>query len=108
MTARRRARKGAAIMATNDLSVRAIAERLKLTRLALDQSQVVFCQLAGITPQGYNNYERARQRPELDKAIALCRAHKLTLDWVYLGDPSGLPYSLASKIAELRKRNRTT
>lgn len=93
-------------MVSADTTVKAVAERLRLTRLALDLSQAAFCHVAGISPQAYNNYERARQRPELEKAIALCRAHKLTLDWIYLGDPSGLPYPLAAAISDMRKRSR--
>ena len=72
-------------------SVKAVAERLRVTRDGLGMTQALFAGLASISPQAYNNYERGRQRPELDKAIALVRAHKLTLDWIYLGNRAGCP-----------------
>lgn len=84
--------------AENPTSLEAIAHRLKLTRAALGLNQTQFCGLAGIARNTYNQWEKGVSRPELDKALALCEAHNLTLDWVYRGVIGGLPYELASKI----------
>lgn len=80
-------------------SLDAIAYRLRITREALGLNQTQFCGMAGIARNTYNQWEQGKGRPELDKALALCEAHSLTLDWVYRGVIGGLPYELASRIA---------
>lgn len=79
-------------------SVPAIAERLRMTREALGLSQTQLCQRAGLATNTYNQWEHAKGRPGLDHAIALCDAIGLSLDWIYLGDPAALSYSVASKL----------
>lgn len=79
-------------------SPQSIARRLKLTREALGLNQTQFCTAGGIAPNTYNQWERARGRPELDGAAQLCEAHGLTLDWIYRGVSEGLPDWLASKL----------
>lgn len=86
----------------DDLSPEAIGRRLELTRAALRMSQIDFCGDAGIATNTYNQYERGKKRPSLDNALKLARAYNLTLDWIYLGDPSGLRYDLADLIKGLR------
>jgi DNA-binding XRE family transcriptional regulator len=91
------------LRAMPDTSIKAIAERLRLARQVLDCSQVEWCRRAGIATNTYNQAEKGRQRLGLDTAIKICVAHRLTLDWLYLGDPSGLRYEVAAAIAELRR-----
>lgn len=55
--------------------------------------------MAGIAPNTYNQWEKGKQPPALDQAIRLCDVHGLTLDWIYLGDASGLPLRITSRIA---------
>lgn len=89
------------IMVTADSrsrTVPAIAARLKQTRTALRLTQVAFASGAGIAPNTYNQWEKAKQRPDLDQAQMLCDHYDLSLDWIYRGDPSRLPYELAAKI----------
>lgn len=77
-------------------STHMIAQRLIATRLALGyENQVDFCRDAGVSYNTWNNYENARGRPKLDTAIQLCARFNLTLDWIYIGDASGLPHRLA-------------
>lgn len=101
-TRERYSRCGSAIiprMNTNDRSLRtvdAISGRLKQTRLAMGLTQVAFAGGAGVAANTYNQWEKGKQRPDLDQAQALCDAYGLTLDWVYRGDASGLPYNLAT------------
>ena len=79
--------------------ISAIAERLRLTRAALDyESQAEFALKAGIQPNTYNQYEQAKGRPSLDNALNLCATYGLTLDWIFRGDPGGLPLRIASVI----------
>ena len=86
-------------LATTSLS--AISKRLRITRQVAGLSQTEFAARAGIAKNAYNQYESAKQRPSLDSAIALAKTHKLTLDWIYLGDASGLRYETAEAIAKL-------
>lgn len=80
-----------------------IAQRLIATRLALGyDNQVDFCRAAGVGYNTWNNYENARGRPKLDISIQLCVRFNLTLDWIYLGDASGLPHRLAQALTTVR------
>lgn len=73
-----------------------------LTRQALGLAQGDFALRAGIAANTYNQYESGKNMPALDRAQALCDAYKLTLDWIYRGDQSGLRYELADAIKALR------
>lgn len=85
-------------------SPEAIARRLFLTRHALGiEEQGAFALAAGTERSTYNNYEKGKRIPKLDQAIRLCDTYELTLDWIYRGDPSGLPYGLGTKINKLRQ-----
>lgn len=81
-----------------DTSRAAIGRRLRETREALGMNQASFARLVKISPQAINNYERGYQRPHLDQAFLICRATGATLDWIYMGDPSGLPGRIFQKI----------
>lgn len=90
-------------------SKEAIAERLTLTRVALGyEQQATFCAALddGMTPQRWNNYESGRDRLTLNVALLICRRFHVTLDWLYRGDPSGLPLRLVNAIEELRAASR--
>ncbi len=82
----------------NKTDLDSIAHRLEITRAALGLSQAEFADAAGIARNTYNQWERGKGRPQLDGAIALCRAFNLTLDWIYFGDMNGLSYQLAQKL----------
>jgi transcriptional regulator with XRE-family HTH domain len=62
-----------------------------------------FCGRAEIATNTYNQYEKGKRLPRVEHAIALCDAYNLTLDWIYRGDPSGLPYETADAIKTLRQ-----
>jgi transcriptional regulator with XRE-family HTH domain len=81
----------------------AIGLRLDITCRALGLSQVEFATRANLSQNAVSQYINGVNRPNLDAAIALCDAHKLTLDWIYFGDQSGLRMSLADAIAALRR-----
>lgn len=78
-----------------------IAARLRATRHALDLTQRELCRRAGIETNTYNQWEKAKGRPEIDKAFKLCDAFGLTLDWIYSGVLAGLPHDLAVKLVRL-------
>lgn len=83
--------------------VEAIAERLRLLRLALGKSQAEMCRALNLSPGAWNNFERAVGRIRVDTAIQLVHAHRVTLDWIYVGDRSGMPSALMEKIDEKRR-----
>jgi transcriptional regulator with XRE-family HTH domain len=89
---------------TTDLdprSLEGIAERLRRTREALNiKKQKEFAERADISPNTYNQWEKGRVYPDLQYAIRLRDEYGLTLDWIYLGDPSGLPYQLVRLLRE--------
>ncbi len=85
-------------MVKNATSVETVAARLEATRKALGLSALEFSRAAGISIAAYSNWENARQRPGLTQAIRLASVHGLTLDWIYLGDASGLPLRLTAKL----------
>ena len=80
----------------------AIGRRLALTRHMLGLQQNEFCDRAKIAANTYNQYEKGRKRPSISNAIKLCEAYHLTLDWIFLGDPSGLRYEDAEAIQKMR------
>jgi transcriptional regulator with XRE-family HTH domain len=89
--------------AKGDRSLSAIGERLRLTREALGLSQAAFARAAKISAPSYNQYEKGVTRPSIDQAIRMRDAHKLTLDWIFLGDNSGLKTALHEAIKALRQ-----
>ena len=79
-------------------SLKAIGARLVALRESTGLRQVDFCKRAGIAQNTWNQYERGESRPQLDFAIRLVDTFGVTLDWIYLGDSSGLPHTLALAI----------
>ena len=86
----------------------AIGRRLELTRRAIGLTQLDFARRAGLASNSYNQYENGVNRPQIDAALAIVDAYGITLDWIYLGDPSGLRYELGEAIRALRAVERDT
>lgn len=68
-----------------------VARRLARTRAAMGMDQEEFGGAAGLSQPRYNQYETGARCLTLKAAMALCKRYHLPLDWLYLGDPSGLP-----------------
>lgn len=83
-----------------------VGRRLALTRQALDLGQVEFSEGAGLSQPQYSQFETGKRLLTLRSGLKLCQKYNITLDWLYLGDPGGLPYRLADTIKSLRKGNR--
>lgn len=77
-----------------------IADRLRIGRKVLGLKSSELCELTGIARNTYSQWENGKGRPPLDMARVLRRQFGFTLDWLYEGDPSGLPMKLAQAIAE--------
>lgn len=89
--------------AKGERSLAGIAERLRVSREALGLSQAKFCRMAGLHKQTYNAYELAKERPSIDMAFKIKDTHRLTLEWIYDADHSGLRAQLFDAIRALRK-----
>jgi len=79
-----------------------VGRRLRRTRLSLGLDQQEFGTRAGLSQPQYNQFENGKRILTLSSALRLCDEYGLTLDWLYRGDPSGLPYRLATAIRDLR------
>ena len=85
----------------------AIGNRLVLTREVMGLAAKDFAAAADIAPSTYSNYEIGLKRPSVDNALGLCEQHELTLDWIYRGDPDGLPMDLRRAIREALRVRRS-
>lgn len=84
-------------------SHKAIGLRLQLAREVLGYTdekelQGKFAEDAGIEANTYNQYERGKSRPDLERGKMLCKTYGLSLDYIYLGRFDGLTHQLATKI----------
>ena len=77
-----------------------IGKRLRMTRIALgyDGKQAEFAAEIAVLPTALSQWELAYQGRTITigAAIRLCDRFGLDLDWIYRGDPSGLPQRLNS------------
>ncbi len=78
-----------------------VAERLRVTRLALKLTQRRLCELTGLTTSAWNNAETGDSRIGVDSAILLCQATGITLDWIYRGSRVGLPMEVSEAISRV-------
>lgn len=81
--------------------------RLAALMAAMQRNQAGFAALIGISQPALNNYLKALRRPEIDVAINIQTKTGATLDWIYLGDRSGLPARLLEKLPDLSAPERT-
>jgi transcriptional regulator with XRE-family HTH domain len=76
----------------------AIGARLKQVRHALNLTQEEIAKSIG-SPQGtWGQYEAGMRRPSIAVASRLYDRYRISLDFIYLGDPRGLPFDLDQKI----------
>ena len=75
---------------------------------ALDRNQASFATLVGISQPALNNYLKWLRRPEIDVAINIHAKTGATLDWIYLGDRSGLPSRLLESLPDLDLLKKTS
>ncbi|HWK44897.1 MAG TPA: helix-turn-helix transcriptional regulator [Stellaceae bacterium] len=80
---------------------REIAARLTATREALGFTQQEMATSVGVERTAWANWEAARNLPNMLALARLRERYGVTLDWIIVGDPSGLRHSLATKIPAL-------
>ena len=89
------------------LDLELIGKRVEAVRLVCtDLTQERFAESIGASKQQYNNWTKGYPIP-VSYMAEVALQFKITLDWLYLGDPSGLPFALKSelerKVSELTK-----
>lgn len=81
-----------------------VARRLRVLRqVVAGENQTAFAARLGMEMKRWNNFERGFS---LSKEIAFLIAQKIpgvTLDWLWLGNESGLPLKLQRELAEAEK-----
>ena len=80
-----------------------VGRRLRAVREVLGLGQGEFGRRAGLNPNAYNMIELGQKLPSIETAIALCRAHRLTLDYIFLGDAGDLPHSVGRAIEAMNQ-----
>lgn len=75
-------------------ATKTIARRLVATRTALGLSAADLCRRIDCKPNRWSQYESGERRITLPVAEALCDEFRLSLDWIYRGDPSALSNQL--------------
>jgi transcriptional regulator with XRE-family HTH domain len=79
-----------------------VGKRLALTRIALGfENQKEFYLATGLGASAYSMWESGNNFPRVEHMMRLCQEFGLTLDWIYRGDISGLPYTLAMRIRQV-------
>jgi transcriptional regulator with XRE-family HTH domain len=69
----------------------------------LEVGQAEMARFLQITPQRMNNYEVGLRPFDVELATRMADRWRLTLDWFYRGDDTGLPRNIAERIAERRE-----
>lgn len=84
-----------------------VGRRLMVTRLNLDPSYEPgeMAQFMGVPYQTYMNWEKGIAEFKRNMAKVLKDNFGVTFDWIFDGDPSGLPPALRTKILALRADN---
>jgi DNA-binding XRE family transcriptional regulator len=77
---------------------KALGRRLIATRLALGLSAADLCRRIDCKPNRWSQYETGERRITLEIADRLCAEFRLSLDWIYRGDPSALSNALRMEI----------
>lgn len=81
--------------------MREIGRRLQATRQALGLKQEDLASSIGVNRTTYTNWETGKRLPDPLAIGRLATRYGTTMDWIYLGDMSGLHHSLAVKIEPL-------
>jgi len=92
--------------AARDALQAAVGRRLKLVRRALGQTQEEFVRNVGISSNAYTMIERGDRLPSIETAIALCEAHRISMDWVFREQPGDMSARLWDSIKALQALER--
>ncbi|WP_227657653.1 helix-turn-helix domain-containing protein [Candidatus Magnetaquicoccus inordinatus] len=85
------------IQFTTELLV-AIGQRLRTARSALELHPEEMSATLRIGMDTLDNWENGRSLPDIGTMILLANRFAISLDWIYRGDPSNLPYRIAVRV----------
>lgn len=85
----------------DDVWQRQVGRRLSQSREAIGKTQAQLAKSLGISSQRLSNYERGYRPFDLEFAMVLSVKHGVTMDYIYCGDPRGLPLHISDRIADL-------
>lgn len=77
---------------------KAVSKRLKMLRKYHELGQTEFAAKANVLRTAYANWEKGLSMPDISAGISICTTYKVTLDWIYMGDPSGLKVDMWEKM----------
>ena len=79
-----------------------VCRRLLDLRAVLNLSRPAdFISATGFSKTRVSNWDNFNSRPDLAAGILMARKWGVTLDWLFLGNPAGLPRDLAEKLEKL-------
>lgn len=82
-----------------------VAARLELLRLwAGYDSQSAFAVQTGLTASEWNHFETGRRPLSITAAHKLRQRWRVTLDWLYYGDRSGLTVEISNSLPSLDRK----
>lgn len=87
--------------AARDKMRRAVGYRLRLVRRVLDLTQSEFARPAGISSNAYSMIESGDRLPSIEVAVALCEAYRISMDWIFRGEPGDMSARLWDGIRSL-------
>lgn len=79
-----------------------LAMRLAQAQAALNLKSADICREIGVEPNRWSQYlpnSKVQRRVTMDVVLRLKARYGITTDWIYAGDPSGLPDRIRAKIA---------
>jgi len=79
---------------------KSLADRVKLTREALEISAADLCKRLDIDANRWSQYESGKRRITMPVANKLCDEFDLSLDWIYRANPAQLPHALRLKMRQ--------
>ena len=87
----------------NKLNPHEIGQRIKLLRKMNGERQLTICKITGVQPSRLSKYESGKERLSLNNSILLARYFDVTLDHLFLGDLSGVPFAVSRRILKEQK-----
>ena len=82
-----------------------VGKRIVALREALGRTQADFARDLDVKPQELNAWEKGERRPSIAKALPMVAMHGVTLDWLFLGDPSNLPHRVAKLVLASKREH---
>lgn len=82
----------------NPDNLKVIGARLRAARLALGLTQKDLYEPLGVKAATWNHWESGKRLPDPLVMAKLRDLHGITMDWIYSGDASALPFALAKAV----------